>query len=214
MQLISFSGLDGSGKTEQIKRFKNYLASRGKSVFCVHIIKNSLANRFLQKLKHHKAKNQSSSRTRTGIMGILLRKLILATDILLFRVFLIKHRDKDFIIADRYFYDYLINIYFLEGNSNPHLPPFLMHLIPRPQMAFYLAVQPETAHKRKPDQGIAYLEKKKLLFEKLKKAFSLVEIPEDTPDVVATAVIGNYDEAQKAAAKGYTPAKIRKSQKR
>ncbi|MBU2025870.1 hypothetical protein KJ912_03995 [Patescibacteria group bacterium] len=50
MKLISFSGLDGSGKTTQVKLFVNYLKKKNRPYKVVHMIRNSIGNRLLNGL--------------------------------------------------------------------------------------------------------------------------------------------------------------------
>ena len=188
MILISFSGLDGSGKTEQIARLVRYLKKNQLRYKLIHIVQNSIANRF----SGRKAAGRHSQ-TSAGFAGILARKIALLIDILLFRISLVTMRKYDIIIADRYFYDYLVNIYYLAENQDPHVPPFLLHLIPRPDLSFYLSVDPKTAHQRKADQGIAYLEAKHQLFEKLKKRLKLTEIGDDKIENIANTIASNIE---------------------
>ena len=197
MQIISFSGLDGSGKTEQINRLAEYLRRKEKRIRTIHIIHNSIANKLLPNKTAAKNSGRADA-ARTGIFTILLRKFALFADVLLFRLALFTYKRKtDVLVADRYFYDYLVNIYYLEKNRDPHLAPFLMHLIPAPDAAYYLKVSPETANKRKTDQGIEYLDEKQYLFEKLKHRFKLVEIGEGTTDAVGKEIIRHYEHLPK-----------------
>lgn len=192
MILISFSGLDGSGKSEQIKNLVGYLKKNRLRYKLIHAVQNSIANKIAGRGKTSGRKNPES-RTQAGIAGILARKIAFLIDILLFRISLLRMRRIDVIIADRYFYDTLVNIYFLEGNRDPHLPPFLLHLIRRPEIPFYLSVDPHIAHRRKNDQGMAYLSAKHDLFEKLKKRMGLVEIQDDDIQKIANQVANTVE---------------------
>jgi len=187
MILISFSGLDGSGKTAQINGLIRYLKKNRLSYKRIHTIQCSIANKIMGGIKKIEDQN-SKSRTSAGIIGIMARKITLLIDVLLFRLSLLTMGRVDVIIADRYFYDSLINIYFLEKNRDPHVPPFLLHLIRRPELPIYLCVNPKTARERKNDQGTAYLEAKYDLFEKLKKRIGFIEIKDGAVEEVGNQV--------------------------
>jgi thymidylate kinase len=178
MKIVSFSGIDGSGKSTQIKLFIKYLEKERLRYKLIHIVRNSIANRWRKKnLKSYSTSQQKPYGNYECIFGVILRKIALIIDLILFRFFLIfKNKKYDIVICDRYFYDYLINIYYLTQNEDPFLAPFLKQLIPKAHLALYLKISAKKAHNRKKDQGIKYLENKIKLFEFFKKEFKLIEI--------------------------------------
>ena len=109
--LLSISGPDGSGKSTQIELLKNCLRSQGKSFYYFHAVEFSIGN-LCQKPK---VKSQNiGSVTKANWLKIQLRKLALMIDTCRFNR-LLKKLKVDYIISDRYFYDTVVNINYLEA---------------------------------------------------------------------------------------------------
>lgn len=165
MKIISISGLDGSGKSTQINLLKAHLEAQGKKVFYFHAVQFSIANSY--KLRDIKYEIQDTkSVTQASWLKIQLRKIALAIDLCRFRLLLqkLRRQNYDFILSDRYFYDNLINIAYLEAKS---CQPKAIHFIPTPTFAFYLKTDPEKIMQRDraPEQGLVYLQTKQKLFD-------------------------------------------------
>ncbi|MGB5018251.1 MAG: hypothetical protein WBO66_00805, partial [Candidatus Moraniibacteriota bacterium] len=110
--------------------------------------------------------------------GILLRKVFLIIDMLRFR-FLI-HRLQvthyDYLLSDRYFFDTIVNIEYLESVNNQQstinmktespLLSVICYLLFAPSMALYFDADPNEIMRREraPEQGINYLRAKQKLF--------------------------------------------------
>ncbi len=132
MRIVSISGIDGSGKSTQLKKLKEYFESKGKKVITFHAVSFSLINHLLKKKKESKEQklkeehNQNPDQTTIfeqpakavtsgNFFTIWARKIILLIDVFRFK-FLLKKLKKqriDYLLTDRYFYDQIINILYL-----------------------------------------------------------------------------------------------------
>ncbi|MBU2028397.1 hypothetical protein KJ761_00720, partial [Patescibacteria group bacterium] len=193
---VSISGLDGSGKSTQIKMLRSHLESRGKKVFYFHAIQFSLAN----KLSGKDNDKNTRSIIKANFFQIIGRRIFLLIDLLRFKMLRSKLRSTgyDYILSDRYFYDSVVNIEYLNNSSLPlekarfaesrrgelkrdlkdyksPPTPLLQRGILAPDIALYLKTSPEIIMQRekKPDQGMKYLQTKKVLYDEMAPVWNL-----------------------------------------
>jgi thymidylate kinase len=163
MKIISISGLDGSGKSTQVKLLKKHFESRGKKVYYFHAVQFSVAN-ILTKRQEINSEGKPKDVTEASWLGIQLRKIALFCDVIRFKfLVLCIDRKYDYMLTDRYFYDMIVNIAFL---SKKHYHPFYCSWITRPNKRFFLDVNPAYILMRDnpPLQGHDYLRDKNVIF--------------------------------------------------
>lgn len=160
--LITFSGLDGSGKTTHSKLTMHFLKSKGIKTKYIHIQQNSLFN-IIGKImnvtpkikknivnKEFDIKNDSLSRKTI----LFLRQLSYFLDILIFGSYMLFNYGK-VLICDRYFYDMLVQAKYF-GIKNKLFYKLYSKSIPKPDIPILLDVKPEIAFKRAKEYNLDY----------------------------------------------------------
>ena len=168
--LVSFSGLDGSGKTTQINHARTVLAQLGlrqrllafwdnvvvgcrwREGFVHKVYKSEIGVGAPGKPVHRRDKNVrkwylSFARHGLYLMDALHLCLVVARA---------KRSDADVIIFDRYIYDELANL----PLANPLTRAYIRlvdAIVPRPDIAFLLDADPVAANARKPEYPVDFM---------------------------------------------------------
>ncbi len=185
MQVISFSGLDGAGKTTQIKLLHNYLTQRGKRISILTMyddisvarrirkffsLKRLRSNNFSSETRiHNKSQSFRKDKNTFSLSKLILRMLTYLLDSISLHIAIWKHKNKyDIIIFDRYIYDSLVNL--LTYTEHP-IVKYYIHVLcllsPRPDTIIFLSTTPEIAFARKPEYPKEYLKKRYVAYKKM-----------------------------------------------
>ncbi len=190
--LITFSGLDGSGKSTLIEALKESLEKRNQRVVVSHMYYDlglyacaqSVFKRAAGRTNGHSKPTAKSThaprelpvqdglkflaaRIRYRIIwNKTLRYCIYPLDVLIFlcyRFYIVKFR-KQILIMDRYFYDTLVDV--AEGRKGYGMR-LLRLLTPTPCVPIYLDISPEEAHARKSEYSVDRLTRRRMSYQRL-----------------------------------------------
>lgn len=192
MMLITFSGLDGSGKSTLIECLKETLEKRNRRVVVFHMYYDigllAAARFLLNKLspakKAHAAREgkQAHAPRQSGAGGKgknfaarlrytvgwnkNLRLFVYPFDLLIFLCYrlYIEKLKKQILIMDRYFYDTLVDV--TDGRKG-YGARLLSSLTPLPSVPILVDISPEEAFSRKGEHSLSYLNQRRLSYQKL-----------------------------------------------
>jgi thymidylate kinase len=169
-KLLSFSGIDGAGKSTQIEALLQHLRERGHRVelntFWDDVVAFSKYREHLS-LRVFKGEKGIGSPDRpiarrdknvTSWYVVLLRLFLYILDALRLsrRVSRQAAKDVDFVVFDRYIYDEMANLPIQHWPSRLYIR-LLLGIVPKPDLAFLLDADPEGAVSRKPEYPLEFV---------------------------------------------------------
>ena len=173
--LITFSGLDGSGKTTQIGLFLAYLKEKGYRYKKLTMYDDISFSGLLAKIKSKKKQNTNRlkgyryDKNRKDRHLVFFRKLIYMIDLMTYKYKTWRHGrlNNSILIMDRCFYDTLAN---LHNTGSEAYTNMMLALTPKADISIFLDANPETAFKRKPEYPPeSYKERRDAYLEIFKK---------------------------------------------
>ena len=205
--VVSFSGLDGAGKSTQIENLRAWFAARGERVQGLAfwddvVVLARYREGFVHKVFRSergigapgKPVNRRDKNIRGWHVNLARHALYLLDAINLRRVIgRAKAAGAGVIIMDRYIHDELANLP-LESAFTRGFVRFTAAIAPRPDVALVLDADPEAARARKPEYPLEFLRSSRERYHRLAGMLKLTIIPplplEEAKDAVIAAVVG------------------------
>lgn len=163
--LITFSGLDGSGKSTHAQIAGKYLQEQGYQTTLLHMTHWTWVNWIGESLFRFRTINYATSKLNPTTTGLRLPQLIMMfIDIVRFWLLWVPNKNrKQALVCDRYFYDLGIQATYTRVMS-PSFLKLYWSMIPRPTVAFWLDVHPKVAQQREGEHRSDYYHAKDSLY--------------------------------------------------
>jgi thymidylate kinase len=207
--LVSFSGLDGSGKTTQIENLRAHLQAAGlKSVLITFWDDVVVATRYREGFVHAvygsekgigapgKPVERRDKNVRRWYLTIARHALYFLDAVHLCEVVARARRGSpDVIIMDRYIYDELANLPIANGVSRSFIRA-VGALVPKPDVAYLLDADVEAARARKPEYPVEFMYKCRAAYMKLNETLRhMTVIPPLPLEKAKQAVVAAFEAA-------------------
>jgi thymidylate kinase len=168
--LISFSGIDGAGKSTQIENLRSRLEETGRSVKIITFwddvatlkqFREGVGHKVFKGDKgigspdapiHRRDKNVQSPLVSLSRLGLYFSDALSLRS----KVRAVVKSDADVVIFDRYVFDELANLKLSSAAIRAYIRA-VMKLVPRPDVSFILDADPDAAFARKPEYPLEFL---------------------------------------------------------
>ena len=211
--LISFSGIDGAGKSTQIQKLRSYLSEAGIPVseltFWDNVVmfprmRSGFSKVVLQSDGSIGTPDRPAKRNdkNAQFMPLLFgRAALYIFDVLNLRRIVAKAKSQDggVVIFDRYIYDQLAAMPMDSWIARAYAR-FLLKLAPRPDLSYVLDAVPEVARARKPEYPVEFMHRQRQSYMRLRQIAGLQMVPAGDADEVHAAIIERFQKCVIAGA--------------
>jgi thymidylate kinase len=206
--LITFSGIDGAGKTTQIEKLRTYFAQAAVPVYQVTFwddvvlfrdVRSGFSRAVLQSDGAVGTPERPAQRRdkNTQAWPLLLGRCVLHLfDVLNLRRIVKKARAEaaGVIIFDRYIYDQLAALPMDHWPARSYAR-LLLSIAPKPEISYLLDAVPEVARARKPEYPLEFMRKYRNSYLELRKMAGMQLIPAADPDDVHLAILDRLEKS-------------------
>lgn len=208
-KIISFSGIDGAGKSTQISSLASWLTENGLRVSILTMWDDIVVGaKFRERASLHAFRGdqgigtperplQRRDKNVTAWPLMLVRFALYAADALSLslRINRTKKSEEDVIIFDRYIYDEIANLP-VEKKWAKGAARLLLSVAPQPDLAFIVDASPEAACARKPEYPLEFVRRNRAAYlELIHLAPSICVVGdgslEETQRIIQTKIIAN-----------------------
>jgi thymidylate kinase len=187
--LVSFSGLDGAGKSTQIANLQSVIAGLGlrsqtlafwDDVVVLSGMREGFVHKVYKSERGVGAPDKPVARRDKNVRAwylSLIRHGLYLLDALHLRWVVWQHsnRNADVLILDRYIYDELANLP-LERLASRAFVRLMTHIVPQPDIAYLLDADPEAARARKPEYPVEFMRKSRRAYFELSRLLGLMTV--------------------------------------
>lgn len=179
--LITFSGLDGAGKSTLIRHLKSELETQQRRVRVLTMYDDigvyATARRLRDRVRPPRPAPETTasaqaSKPPSGLLRVLrsasTKRWVYPADLLLLwaRRIQVETARQQVLILDRYFYDSLADV--TDGQHWRYVRTFLK-LVPRPELPLFIDVPPEIAYARKAEYPLDHLIQRRAKYQQIFK---------------------------------------------
>ena len=194
VRIVSFSGIDGAGKTTQISALETWLNQAGQRTKLLTFWDNVVVlPRFREFLSHKAFKGdqgigspakplQRRDKNVTSLPVIAMRFCLYFADAvnLCLQVRRMRKNEADVVIFDRYIYDELANLPLNRWPSRIFIR-LVLAFVPKPDVAYLVDADPEAAFARKPEYPLRFLRSNREAYLTLSRLTGGITIIEPMP---------------------------------